>query len=605
VKNNELSLRTIDSLLPENFFVPSYQRGYRWTSRQVEDLLDDVLEFTRKEMKSTKEFYCLQPVVVREMDGKWEVIDGQQRLTTIYIILSYLNGRFSEDFRKQLFGIEYATRPHSRAFLESIDQERRDENLDFYHIFDTYITIRNWFADKANLINDIESAFLNKVKVIWYEVKEEIDPIDVFTRLNIGKIPLTNAELVKALLLRARALDENTERSRLVQGQIAQEWDEIERALQRDDFWFFLCNRNNYDNRIEFILDLIAENRRQSADLGSDFYATFIAFNRWFQEEHPSPEDAWREIKYYFMQLAEWHRDRYLFHLIGFLIHQGVGVDELKRDANNFQSKEAFRGALRARVFGTIFARRQIHDFADKEQLGTFIRAQLEDWTYGSRSRHIHSVLLLFNVASLIRNRAANLRFQFDKYKNDQWDLEHIKSVMSDMPRRADEQKEWLTNVLAYFLGDSDASDSALLGARISAQPSKKIRVICSHAALILASSPFDQSEFERVYGATLRFFKESRETATDHSIANLALLDARTNRSYQNAVFPIKRSRIIELDKRGSFVPLCTKNTFLKYYSNRVDNMMFWTGEDRDYYFSAIVETLLWFFCDAHEVQS
>ena len=605
MNNNALSLRTIDDLLAEEFFVPAYQRGYRWTSRQVEDLLNDVLEFTQKEMKSAKEFYCLQPVVVRAMDGKWELIDGQQRLTTIYIILSYFNARFSADFRKQLFAIEYATRPNSKAFLENIDEERCDENIDFHHIHQSYITIRNWFADRANLINDIESAFLNRVKVIWYEVKEEIDPIDVFTRLNIGKIPLTNAELVKALLLRAKALGGNKERSRLIQLQIAQEWDEIERALQSDDLWFFLSNRDDYDNRIEFILDLMAQSLEQSEGLGSDYYKTFIAFNRWFQEENPLPEDAWMEIKYYFMQLAEWHRNRYLFHLIGFLIHQGVGVDELKSDAKSFASKEDFRGALRARIFRAIFAGHQLNVFPDREELETFIKERLEDWTYGYRSRHIHSILLLFNVASLVRNPAANLRFQFDKYKNDQWDLEHIKSVMSDMPRRADEQKAWLINILAYFLGDGFSNDSAWLSDQISGQPSKRIRVICSYAASALESSPFDQREFERVYSATLQFFKEAQETGADDSIANLALLDARTNRSYQNAVFPIKRNRIIDLDKRGSFVPLCTKNAFLKYYSNRVDNMMFWSEEDRDYYFSAIVETLVWFFCDAHEVQS
>ena len=59
------------------FIIPSYQRGYRWERKQVETLLNDIMDNGDKP-------YCLQPVVVRKRDdGKFELIDGQQRLTTI------------------------------------------------------------------------------------------------------------------------------------------------------------------------------------------------------------------------------------------------------------------------------------------------------------------------------------------------------------------------------------------------------------------------------------------------------------------------------------------------------------------------------------------
>ena len=45
---NNVSLKTINDLLEYNFFIPSYQRGYRWTERQVKDLLDDIWEFIDK-----------------------------------------------------------------------------------------------------------------------------------------------------------------------------------------------------------------------------------------------------------------------------------------------------------------------------------------------------------------------------------------------------------------------------------------------------------------------------------------------------------------------------------------------------------------------------
>ena len=101
MRENKIGLKSVAQLLDMKFFIPSYQRGYRWTERQVKDLLEDIYDFSKKEEYRKGEFYCVQPLVVREMneeekkqnslEGKWyEVIDGQQRLTTIYLILTFL-----------------------------------------------------------------------------------------------------------------------------------------------------------------------------------------------------------------------------------------------------------------------------------------------------------------------------------------------------------------------------------------------------------------------------------------------------------------------------------------------------------------------------------
>ena len=63
-----LRLRSICDLLSERFFVPTYQRGYRWTARQVEALLDDLAAFQLRE-RNPDAYYCLQPVVVRRRPG--------------------------------------------------------------------------------------------------------------------------------------------------------------------------------------------------------------------------------------------------------------------------------------------------------------------------------------------------------------------------------------------------------------------------------------------------------------------------------------------------------------------------------------------------------
>jgi len=102
---------------------------------------------------------------------------------------------------------------------------------------------------------------------------------------------------------------------------------------------------------------------------------------------------------------------------------------------------------------------------------------------------------------------------------------------------------------------------------------------------------------FGLLYDQLIEFFHETADDETDHTIGNLTLLDEHTNRSYKNAVFAVKRQRLLSLDQAGIFVPLCTRNVFLKCYSPQVDNVMFWTAGDRFAYQGTILQTLVGFF--------
>lgn len=145
-------LKPINELLKLDFFIPSYQRGYRWTTNQVKDLLNDIWEFHRKEDKKKGEFYCLQPIVVMQNEnGTYIVIDGQQRLTTIHIILTYLSD-ILQLLGKKKYSIHYETREGSAEFLEHIDCERRSENIDYFHICQAYDTVKEWFNEKDGTV---------------------------------------------------------------------------------------------------------------------------------------------------------------------------------------------------------------------------------------------------------------------------------------------------------------------------------------------------------------------------------------------------------------------------------------------------------------------
>jgi hypothetical protein len=93
---------------------------------------------------------------------------------------------------------------------------------------------------------------VKNVQVIWYELPPSDDPIEAFTQLNVGKIPLTNAELIRALFIRERNFDPQSIEG--LRSKIAQEWDAIESGLQGADMWHFLTDgRENPASRIDLI----------------------------------------------------------------------------------------------------------------------------------------------------------------------------------------------------------------------------------------------------------------------------------------------------------------------------------------------------------------
>lgn len=592
MSDSMLSLKPISDLLtdvqdtPTRFWIAAYQRGYRWLPLQVTQLLDDVWDFIQASQGKRDEFYCLQPLVMKTRpDGSFEVVDGQQRLTTILLILSYLNQRFSPAFQKTLYHIDFETRRGFDDFLTNPTERRSLENVDFFYIFGAIKEIRKWFGKKSNFINDIESALLNRTKVIWFQLSESDNPVDAFTRLNVGKIPLTNDELIRALFLQRTDADESeAEALRL---QIAYEWDQLEKSLQSDDFWYFLNNQKGRppQNRIGFLFDLVARSGGLPEGTEHDAYGIFYAYSKRLKEDGAKPKEEWLKIKKAFMMLEEWFEDRALYHIVGFLISEGVAISKLG-SLSKQSTKTEFEQKLRQEVFTRVIGDDVLEGMGE-QAVRDRVRGTLEDLEYGSDSSRIKSLLLLFNLATLLQSQRSNVRFQFASFKSERWDIEHIRSVTSDKPERHSERVEWLNHCLGLLRSQEVEED---------------LRTEIEDFIKLPKSEALD-SVFDSLYGRLLENFEEAEEEEVEHGIANLTLLDQGTNRSYKNAVFAVKRQRLLSLDQAGIFVPLCTRNVFLKCYSSKVDNVMFWSSKDREAYREVILKTLFGFFTGRTEV--
>lgn len=188
-----LELRLVGDI-EGRFFVPRYQRGYRWGAHEVGQLLEDIRE-------SKGADYSLQPVVVkRRSGGELELVDGQQRLTTLYLIFLFMK----REGVGPTYSIAYETRLESQDYLEHLDPARERENIDFWHLSKAYQSIASWFGKfghrRQHEADELYGALFKSVRVIWYEAPPEVDSTTLFTRLNAGRIPLTDAELFKALI---------------------------------------------------------------------------------------------------------------------------------------------------------------------------------------------------------------------------------------------------------------------------------------------------------------------------------------------------------------------------------------------------------------------
>lgn len=561
--NNKVELKSIASLSGLRFVVPGYQRRYRWGESEVKRMLKDFQDFCKSE-READDFYCLQPVVVlkHEKDGGqyYELIDGQQRLTTLYIILRQIDKSF------KLYSLDYATRPGSTGFLEELGARPADavKNIDYYHMQRVHDAVEEWFGDNNDDVQQIAKLISDgRVKIIWYEVgwSATQSNIDVFARLNIGKIPLTDSELLKVLFLRGGNFEQGEISLRQVS--MASQWNAVEHRLRDENFWAFIngAGEREYSNRIDFIFDSIVGRPPKSEP-----YYTFFKFELEMFNCRKA-EDVWRnDVFNYFQTLDEWYNDRELYHLIGFLLNcrggKKASIGELV-DMCRKSKKDEFLSEVKSRI---------------REVLG---HCQLSDLRHdrGSDKSMILNVLLLLNIVTLQRRKESNARFSFGDYKAGSWDVEHVRPK-EDLKLSGENLKKWIDDVLEYFKQEpgsvADDAENGLI---------PRLEMLRDNGYKAVGDGD-DLLEEVRVR-------IEGDDVDEVDGLGNLTLLDSRTNRSYKNALFYMKRKRIIENDKGGVFVPIATKNLFMKFYTPEAKGLWRWTQDDADNYVKEIAKVL------------
>ena len=578
--NEETGLKSIFNISDYKFIIKNYQRGYRWDSKQVENLLDDLLEFE----KSNNELYCLQPIIVRKLqENEYELIDGQQRLTTIYILLKFLQ-------TENIYKIEYETREKSEEFLENINNMHQENinNLDFLFMKNAYETIKKWFEitsqrEETGALKARFSTLLldNKrnVKFIWYEIKDpNISSEEVFSRINVGKIALSDAELIKAKLLFDVRTEEKEEKY-LKQLEIGNEWDMIEKDLQNDMIWRFLVNyKTEKTNRIEYIFDYISKKEKDNED-----YYTFETISNLLDEKLKNKDkfdydekEFWnRYVKKYYLIFKEWYSDVELYNFIGFLNFYNI------KDGNTYKLIEKYEQCVEKTEFKQYVKKLIIKDTKD-------IVDNLDTLDYEEDYEKLKKILILFNVISMNKMQE---KFPFNKYKKEEWSLEHIhprniKNIGKDKSKwkiLCEDEIKTLKDILEQFYSKKNDEKYKLYNDILN-----KMEKLKDSIEMMKSEDEF-KYEFEKISS----LMEDEYGVENINTIANLTLLDKDTNSRISNNYFDTKRRELIKAEKEGLYIPICTKNVFLKFYSKNPNHIYFWTNEDRRDYRNAMEKDL------------
>ena len=586
--DNKNDSKSVNELLGMKFFIPSYQRGYRWQRVNVLDLLNDLCEFIHNDKAS----YSLQPLVVYDSkkEDAYHVVDGQQRLTTISILLGYLG--------LDSIAITY----ESRKEQQENHYVQEYKNIDQYHVNMAYLTIKKWFEidhpeEKDSFKNLLTDKLDKRVNFIWYCTDD--DEVATFIRLNKDKISLTNAELIKAMLLKKGNFSGD---SVLMQKNIAIEWNQIENTFNDDAFWGFIRPMDDKRaTRIDFLFEIVKAKNLLSfepkEDTGNDQYTTFRYFYQYFKDQKESAfQQIWNIVNQIYNVFVHWYNEIEVYHYIGFLVIDNPKcisglLDEWLKTGMTI---DVFKQSLKARI-NTIIEQKGCNNLSKQYK---YNEERATDKTA------CKPILLLFNIQRIIiLNRNLNKdsdtqlfnKFPFYLYKLENWNVEHIASNTDNDFSKTDAQKEWLKT----FLLDQSISESH----------KNEIKEFVKNESP--DKSKFDEIRQNLVEEQEKALKKEERLNDSEkNQIWNFCLLDEHTNKSYQNSIFPVKRRIVMgkemgkkyELDddlnettapNKIAFVPGCTKDAFIKAYTANDTSNREWSRTDAKAYRQEMYECL------------
>ena len=572
-------VETVLALREKSFFVPFYQRGYRWGPKQVELLLKDIEKNTQHGSK-----YSLQPIVVApqptDQKNTWELIDGQQRLTTLNLILLALG--------ESTIPIEYARqhgdaneadvneglRPHLKQIssktdwdaLKNTDPHSDLDTVDHHHIVNAWLTIKTWLNNQKPDAFFMKEAILCRTSVIWHEVPPK-GATSEFLRFNTAKIHLSPCELLKARFL-ANFSPPMLQRSPT---EIAAEWDQMESSFHDEAFWNFLnppARVSEAPNRNALLFELLHPTAKD-VEAGQAYFENFPE-----SSGVTEIETGWLEIRRCFLTLREWFADREMRHQIGFLRWSKTGGNNVSLNSlwDAFDQPGMSRSAFR------IWIMEKVRSIIISD--GKYDRWEGESYEPGKDNAYLQDLLLWFNIRAL----PPGTDYPFARHASVKtWSLEHIHAQSSLDKANEKQLEEWKSGSLKILKPIIE---------KTTGEKKDKLIELSKEIEKISTAEKAGSDEFNEILTQAKKLSDELENelpvpVGEDlNKVWNLALLGSDLNSSLSNGFFFQKRDKILAFEKDETrFIPHATVRVFLKAYSNEPDNLMIWGNADREAY--------------------
>ena len=576
--------------------IPEYQRGYKWTEQQVEQLLKDTHEFETGGDNDL--FYCLQNITLVEKDGNFNVVDGQQRLTTLTLLLSYFN-----EFTLVKNKINYSVREASNKFLQQITTNENDivnkvlkshsfeafsegtnyDYQDVYFMFTALRTIDNWFVENNIDKNTFKTKLLNNVKLIVNRISG-IEEQELFMNLNAGRVHLDGSDLIRAILITRVAKQEmeeydssevkNVVRLNERRVRIGWELDDINTWWSRDEVKSYFKSFTNVETGEKETIKFNHEKHpinllyKLYAELKKEKSIRLVMFETNSTDAlslYVSIIDLHRTIK-------DWFEDREIYHFLGFLF--SLRVVNFSKIWEKWNSEKFTRldfidflkGEIKKAVFGS-----ESNEGAEENSGITFWLNKIKDYnsetpTYWKGIPELQKILLLLDIIEHSKEKEKGVPLPFLKplyFKNYKEDEEHIyPSTPFDITeKKFKDLKDPMKSIEDYL---------------------NKLNVGYEDDKLIkwdIKNVEWQDFTAEEKNEKLISLKNEIHQKRPINSIGNLVLLHLSINRGFGNDYYADKRICVINNTENGHYVRQHTLKVFVKQTES--SDLNDWTMQD------------------------
>lgn len=598
----------------EKFVIPEYQRGYKWKIKDIEQLLNDINAFQTH--GDDEVFYCLQNITLVKYGNTFNVVDGQQRLTTLSLILAYL-GRI--DLVKSK--LEYKIRKETETFLNDYVYSQKlnefcnnklnhDSTIlewddlgvidefnyqDIFYLYNAYRTIQLWFETNKEGAKDMEDKILNRVKLIVNLPQiHSAQEFELFDNLNGKRVSLDGADLIRAMIITRVARKEVEDIEEQSKRDVLLNESRVKNGLKLDDInnWWRIPERQKYfevfvrninskgeniifDERkypIDILYKLYIQTSKAKKSLKNErdeiknIHTGSGTIKLKFFENSENLVDVFSQIQDVQRLIEYWYEDAELYHLVLYsAIYLKKTFNELT-DLWTSNNKNSFIAQLKKMIRENEFIDLALQT---KDETNNDLKPdQLnfnENW-YDGDNTDMMPIMVLLDIIRILSSKTS-------KFPIANLDPLHFVAVKEDKEHifpQTPLEIGYSIDTLKYYIDVAyDCGYNAL-------SRSKVLKIIDNYQNQIMKHDSF-RDWFNK---------KLTTEIVPINSLGNVCLLQDRVNRSYGNDFFAKKHFDIMQKSSNGEYIRPHVLDAFAKIMAPLAKRanysyMQKWTKDD------------------------